>query len=51
VWYYDELARAFRAAGTNELVEEFALVVEEMKRATGYQRSIPSSQIPRQEQF
>jgi (p)ppGpp synthase/HD superfamily hydrolase len=38
VWYYDQLVHAFRAAGTNELVEELAILVDEMKRVTGYNR-------------
>ncbi len=49
VWYYDELVRAFRAAGTNDMVEELALSVDEMKRVTGYNRRAEISQIPRQE--
>ncbi len=32
LWYYGELVRAFRAAGTNPLVEELAVAVREMKR-------------------
>ena len=49
VWYYDELVRAFRAAGTNDVVEELALSVDEMKRVTGYNHAAEMSQIPRQE--
>lgn len=49
VWYYDELVKAFRAAGTDELVEELALSVNEMKRLTGYNRADTKSQNPRQE--
>ena len=49
VWYYDQLVRAFRAAGTNELVEELAISVDEMKRVTGYNRPAEMPQIPSQE--
>lgn len=49
VWYYDQLVRAFRAAGTNDLVEDLALSVDEMKRITGYNRSAEMPQIPSQE--
>ena len=36
VWYYAALVEAFRKAGTNDLVEELALSVDEMRRITGY---------------
>jgi (p)ppGpp synthase/HD superfamily hydrolase len=49
VWYYDELVAAFRTAGSNDLVEEFALSVEEMKRVTGYNRPAEMPRMPRQE--
>lgn len=49
VWYYDQLVRAFREAGTNDLVEDLALSVDEMKRATGYNHPAELPQIPRQE--
>jgi len=49
VWYYDELVRALRAAGNNELVEELALSVDEMKRVTGYNRATELPRIPTQE--
>lgn len=49
VWYYDELVRVFRRAGTSELVEELAISVEEMKRLTGYNRVSETTRIPRQE--
>lgn len=39
VWYYDELVRTFRLAGSNDLVEELARTVDEMKRLTGYNRA------------
>jgi GTP pyrophosphokinase len=32
LWYYRELVRAYRQAGTSSLVEELALVVDEMHR-------------------
>lgn len=43
IWYYDQLVMAFRHAGSNDLVEQLALVVDEMKRITGYNRQ----EIPR----
>jgi (p)ppGpp synthase/HD superfamily hydrolase len=49
VWYYDELVIAFRQAGSNDLVEQLALVVDEMKRLTGYNRAATVPQIPSQE--
>jgi (p)ppGpp synthase/HD superfamily hydrolase len=49
VWYYDELVRAFQKAGTNDLVEELALSVDEMNRVTGYNRPAALPQMPRQE--
>ncbi len=49
VWYYDELVKAFRRAGTNELVEELALSVEEMMRLTGYNRAPGMVQMSSQE--
>lgn len=49
VWYYDQLVRAFRNAGTNDLVEQLALAVEEMKRVTGYNLPAEIARIPRQE--
>ncbi len=49
VWYYDELVRAFRAAGTNDLVEALALSVDEMKQVTGYNRPAEKPHIPPQE--
>ena len=35
LWYYNALVEAFRAAGTNPLVEQLATVVEELTLATG----------------
>jgi (p)ppGpp synthase/HD superfamily hydrolase len=49
VWYYDQLVRSFRAAGSNELVEELAISVDEMKRVTGYNRPAEMPRIPSQE--
>lgn len=49
VWYYDELVTAFRRAGTNDLVEELAIAVDEMKRITGYNRATEFPRIPGQE--
>ena len=49
VWYYDQLVLAFRRAGTNELVEELATVVDEMKRITGYNRGAEMPQMASQE--
>jgi len=49
VWYYDELVHAYRHAGTNDLVEELATVVDEMKRLTGYNRPAEMPRIASQE--
>jgi (p)ppGpp synthase/HD superfamily hydrolase len=49
VWYYDQLVRAFRAAGSNDLVEELAISVDEMKRVTGYNRPAEMPRTPSQE--
>ena len=49
VWYYDELVHAFRRAGTNELVEELAISVDEMKRISGYNRAPEMPRVARQE--
>jgi (p)ppGpp synthase/HD superfamily hydrolase len=49
VWYYDELVTAFRQAGTNDLVEQLAIAVDEMKRITGYNRATEQPRIPSQE--
>lgn len=46
VWYYDELVHAFRAAGSNSLVEELAGCVAEMRRITGYNRPTEMPQVP-----
>jgi (p)ppGpp synthase/HD superfamily hydrolase len=35
LWYYRELVRAFRARGSNALVEEFDRVVSEIERLAG----------------
>jgi GTP pyrophosphokinase len=35
LWYYRELVRIYRQAGTSPLVEELALVVEELERLSG----------------
>jgi (p)ppGpp synthase/HD superfamily hydrolase len=51
VWYYDQLVHAFRGAGSNELVEELAAFVDEMKRITGYNRPAEMPRIASQEQF
>ena len=49
VWYYDQLVRAFRAAGSTDLVEELAISVDEMKRVTGYNRPAEMPRTPSQE--
>jgi (p)ppGpp synthase/HD superfamily hydrolase len=49
VWYYDQLVHAFRTAGTTELVEDLAILVDEMKRLTGYNRPAEMPRIPSQE--
>ncbi len=49
VWYYDQLVRAFRQAGTNDLVESLALAVHEMKMVTGYNLPQEIAQMPSQE--
>jgi (p)ppGpp synthase/HD superfamily hydrolase len=51
IWYYDELVIAFRAAGTNELVEQLASAVDEMKRITGYNRAAELPRMTSQERF
>ena len=49
VWYYDQLVMAFRDAGTNDLVEQLAVAVDEMKQVTGYNRHAEIPQPLRQE--
>lgn len=49
VWYYDQLVMAFRHAGTNDLVEQLAIAVDEMKQVTGYNRHSEIPQALRQE--
>lgn len=49
VWYYDQLVMAFRHAGTNDLVEQLALAVDEMKQVTGYNRHAEIPRVQRQE--
>ncbi|HEY3928131.1 MAG TPA: HD domain-containing protein [Candidatus Koribacter sp.] len=49
VWYYDELVRVFRRAGSNDLVEELAISVDEMKRVTGYNQAPELPRMPSQE--
>ena len=34
MWYFQELVRIFRAAGSNRIVEELGRVVEELNRVT-----------------
>jgi len=44
LWYYDQLVKAFRAAGTNPLVEELAVAVREMRRLA--RRAKPPGRAP-----